>query len=140
MILDITPLRKYRDFRLLYTGQLVSLFGSMVTFVAVPVQVYNLTQSSFIVGLLGTVQLVPLLIFALLGGAFADSMDRRRLLVVSEILLALGSAVLCVNALVRHPSVILIFAVTASMSALNGFHRPALDAITPRLVKREDLR
>src|SRR5437762_12854653 len=116
MILDITPLRKYRDFRLLYTGQLVSLFGSMVTYVAVPVQVYNLTQSSFIVGLLGTVQLAPLLVFALLGGAYADSMDRRRLLVISEILLALGSAALCVNALVSHPSVILIFTITALMS------------------------
>ena len=140
MILDISPLRKYRDYRLLYTGQLVSLFGSMVTTVAVPVQVYNLTHSSFIVGLLGTVQLAPLLIFALLGGAYADSMDRRRLLVVSEILLALGSAALMINALVSHPSVILVFVVSASMSALNGFHRPALDALTPRLVERQDLR
>jgi MFS family permease len=104
------------------------------------VQVYNLTQSSFAVGLLGTVQLVPLLIFALLGGAFADSMDRRRLLVLSEILLAFGSAVLMVNALVSHPSVTLIFVVSAMMAALNGFHRPALDAITPRLVKRDELR
>jgi MFS family permease len=140
MILDITPLRKYRDYRLLYIGQLVSLFGSMVTYVAVPVQVYNLTQSSLAVGLLGTVQLVPLLIFALLGGAYADSVDRRRLLVISEILLALGSATLMANAMMSHPSVILIFAVTASMSALNGFHRPALDALTPRLVERQDFR
>jgi len=144
MILDISPLRRYRDYRLLYIGQLVSLFGSMVTYVAVPVQVYNITQSSLAVGLLGTVQLVPLLVFALWGGAYADSMDRRRLLVVSEILLALGSATLAINALMTHPSVILIFVVifvvTASMSALNGFHRPALDALTPRLVKREDFR
>src|SRR5215831_18654490 len=130
MILDISPLRKNREFRLLYIGQLVSLFGSMLTYVAVPVQVYNLTQSSFAVGLLGTVQLVPLLIFALLGGAFADSMDRRKLLVLSEILQALGSAVLMVNALLSHSSVVLIFVVSALMSALNGFHRPALDAIT----------
>jgi len=140
MILDISPLRNNREYRLLYIGQLVSLFGSMLTYVAVPVQVYNLTQSSFTVGLLGTVQLVPLLIFALLGGAFADSMDRRRLLVLSEILLAFGSAALMVNALVSHPSVTLIFVVSAMMSALNGFHRPALDAITPRLVKRDELR
>ena len=140
MILDISPLRRNREFRLLYIGQLVSLFGSMLTYVAVPVQVYNLTQSSFAVGLLGTVQLVPLLIFALLGGAFADSMDRRRLLVVSEILQALGSAVLMANSLVSHPSVILVFVVSAFMSALNGFHRPALDAITPKLVQREELR
>ncbi|HLQ79354.1 MAG TPA: MFS transporter, partial [Terriglobia bacterium] len=103
MILDISPLRRYRDYRLLYIGQLVSLFGSMVTYVAVPVQVYNITQSSLAVGLLGTVQLVPLLVFALWGGAYADSMDRRRLLVVSEILLALGSATLAINALMTHP-------------------------------------
>jgi MFS family permease len=140
MILDISPLRNNREYRLLYIGQLVSLFGSMLTYVAVPVQVYNLTQSSFVVGLLGTVQLVPLLVFALLGGAFADSMDRRRLLVLSEILLALGSAALMVNALVGHSSVTLIFVVSALMSALNGFHRPALDAITPKLVKRDELR
>src|SRR5215467_108638 len=106
MILDVSPLRKYHDYRLLYIGQLVSLFGSMVTYVAVPVQVYNLTQSSFVVGLLGTVQLVPLLFFALWGGAYADSMDRRRLLIVSEILLALGSAVLALNSLIPHPSLI----------------------------------
>jgi len=140
MILDVSPLRKYRDYRLLYIGQLVSLFGSMVTYVAVPVQVYNLTQSSFVVGLLGTIQLVPLLFFALWGGAYADSMDRRRLLIVSEILLALGSAVLALNSLNPHPNVILIFVVTAAMSSLNGFHRPALDALTPRLVERQDLR
>src|SRR5438552_520699 len=102
MILDISPLRNNREYRLLYTGQLVSLLGSMLTYVAVPVQVYNLTHSSFVVGLLGTVQFVPLLIFALLGGAFADSMDRRRLLVLSEILLALGSAALMINALMSH--------------------------------------
>jgi len=140
MILNISPLRKYRDYRLLYTGQLVSLFGTQVTTVAVPVQVYNITQSSLMVGLLGTVQLVPLLVFALLGGAYADSVDRRRLLVISEILLALGSATLMINALVSHPSVILIFGVSAAMAALNGFHRPALDALTPRLVERQDLR
>jgi MFS family permease len=67
-------------------------------------------------------------------------MDRRRLLVLSEILLALGSAALMVNALVGHSSVTLIFVVSALMSALNGFHRPALDAITPKLVKRDELR
>src|SRR6186713_2310873 len=140
MILNVTPLRKYRDYRLLYTGQLVSLFGSQVTTVAVPVQVYNITQSSLMVGLLGTVQLVPLLVFALLGGAYADSVDRRKLLVISEILLALGSATLMINALVSQPSVLLIFVVSAAMAALNGFHRPALDALTPRLVERQDLR
>jgi len=140
MILDISPLLRNRDYRLLYTGQLVSAFGSMITYVAVPDQIWELTHSSFAVGMLGAVQLVPLLLFALWGGAYADSMDRRKLLVISEIFLALGSVMLAINALLPRPSVILVFGVSAAMSALNGFHRPALDALTPRLVDRDDLR
>jgi len=140
MILDISPLLRNRDYRLLYTGQLVSAFGSMITYVAVPDQIWELTHSSFAVGMLGAVQLVPLLLFALLGGAYADSMDRRKLLVISEVFLALGSVMLAINALLPKPSVILVFGVSAAMSAFNGFHRPALDALTPRLVDRDDLR
>jgi MFS family permease len=139
MLLSLAPLRKHRDYRLLYTGQLVSAFGSMITYVAVPYQVFAITHSSFMVGMLGTSQLVPLLLFALWGGAYADAMDRRKLLIVSELFLTAGSAVLAVNGLFSHPSVALIFVVSALMSACNGFHRPALDALTPRLVDREDL-
>ena len=140
MILDISPLLRNRDYRLLYTGQLVSAFGSMITYVAVPDQIWELTHSSFAVGMLGAVQLVPLLLFALWGGAYADSMDRRKLLVISEVFLAIGSVMLAINALLPRPSVILVFGVSAAMSAVNGFHRPALDALTPRLVDRDDLR
>jgi MFS family permease len=139
MFLNLAPLKKHRDYRLLYTGQLVSMFGSMITYVAVPIQVYGLTHSSFMVGMLGAAQLVPLLVFALWGGAYADAMDRRRLLIVSEIIMTAGSLALAINGLFAHASVILIFIVSASMSACNGFHRPALDAMTPRLVDREDL-
>jgi MFS family permease len=140
VILDISPLRKNRDYRLLYIGQLVSAFGSMITYVAVPKQIWDLTQSSFAVGMLGAIQLVPLLVFALWGGAYADSMDRRKLLVVSEIFMALGMLILAINALFPQPSILLIFLISGLMSALNGFHRPALDALTPRLVDREDLK
>src|SRR6185369_4203 len=133
------PLRKHRDFRLLYTGQLVSMFGTMITFVAVPYQVFELTHSSFLVGMLGAVQLVPLLLFGLWGGAYADAIDRRRLLIISEILLTLGSLTLALNSLSSAPKVWLIFVVGAAMAACNGFHRPALDSMTPRLVDREDL-
>src|SRR5262245_57756125 len=134
MILSIAPLKKHRDYRLLYTGQLVSMFGSMITYVAVPLQVFELTHSSFAVGMLGVVQLVPLLLFALWGGAVADAMDRRRLLLISEFLMTAGSATLVVISFVPSPSVVVIFVVSAAMSAVNGFHRPALDAMTPRLV------
>jgi MFS family permease len=139
MFLSLSPLLKYRDYRLLYVGQLISMFGSMITYVAVPYQVFELTHSSFMVGMLGAAQLVPLFLFALWGGAYADAMDRRRLLIVSELFMTAGSLSLAINGMMPHPSVALIFIVSAAMSACNGFHRPALDALTPRLVAREDL-
>src|SRR3954470_5263074 len=98
MFLDVAPLRKSREFRLLYAGQTVSFFGSMLTYVAIPYQVFQLSHSSLWVGLLGTFQLVPLLAAALLGGAYADSLDRRRMLVVSELAMTLCSAALAYNA------------------------------------------
>src|SRR5262249_46259305 len=109
MFLNLAPLRKHRDYRLLYTGQLVSMFGSIITYVAVPYQFFELTHSSFVVGMLGASQLIPLLLFALLGGAYADAMDRRKLLVVSEIVMTAGSLTLAINGMVAHPSVVLIF-------------------------------
>src|ERR1051325_10702076 len=84
MFLDLRPLRRHRDFRALYFGQFVSFVGSMITYVAIPLQVYQLTHSSFAVGMLSTVSLVPLLLAGLFGGATADAMDRRKLLIGSE--------------------------------------------------------
>ncbi len=139
MLLDVSPLKRHRDFRLVFTGQLVSRFGSFLTYVALPVQIYDLTKSSAIVGLLGTVQLVPLAATALWGGAVADAIDRRTLLLRSEALLLLGSAALAVNSLLTHPSVALIFVAAAFMSAVNGFHTPALQALTQKLVSVEEL-
>src|ERR1700682_3511332 len=76
---DIGPLRRHRDFRLLSTGQLVSFFGSMVTDVAVAFQVYQLTHSTVLVGLLAGVELIPMLALGLAGGLFADARDRCRM-------------------------------------------------------------
>ncbi|HEY3498013.1 MAG TPA: MFS transporter, partial [Polyangiaceae bacterium] len=139
LFLDLSPLRKHRDYRLLYLGQVLSFVGSMLTYVAVPYQVFQLTRSSLWVGLLGTAQLIPLLVAALFGGALADTMDRRRLLVISEIVMAGCSLVLVANSLLAKPSAVVVFVVSAAMSGVNGFHRPALDALTPRLVEREDM-
>jgi MFS family permease len=111
----------------------------MITYVALPYQVYHLTGSSAVVGLIGVVQLVPLLVSALAGGATADAMDRRRLLIGAELLLAACSLGLVVNALVPHPSLIACFVIAGITASLDGFHRPALEALTPRLVPREDL-
>lgn len=138
-LIDLSPLQRHRDFRLLYVGQTLSFVGSMLTYVAVPYQVFELTQSSLWVGLLGSVQLVPLLVAGLFGGALADAVDRRRLLVISELVLACASLGMLVNSLLPRPSVVALFALAALMSGVNGFHRPALDALTPRLINRDDL-
>ena len=139
MLLDISPLRRHRDFRFVFVGQLVSTFGSFITYVALPVQVFELTKSSAAVGLIGSVQLVPLALTALWGGALADALDRRKLLLRCEALMMLGSLALVANSLLSKPSVALLFAVAAFTAAVNGFHRPALEAITQKLVEPSEL-
>ena len=139
MLLDVSPLRRHRDFRFLFAGQFVSTLGSFLTYVALPVQIYALTKSSALVGLVGAVQLVPLALTALWGGAFADAIDRRRLLLWSETLLMCGSTAFALNAIQAHPSVTLLFVLAALMSAINGFHTPALQSLTPQLVAIDDL-
>src|SRR5690348_4450564 len=136
---DVTPLRRHRDFRLLYAGQMVSFFGNMITSVALPYQAYALTRSPLAVGLFGIVQLIPLLALAFLGGALADAFDRRRLVQLTELALALLSAVLLVNALLPHPQLWLLYLVAALAAGLDALQRPSLDALLPRLVERDEL-
>ncbi len=131
---DLTPLAISRDFRLIYIGQAVSFLGSMVTYVAVPYQVYVLTGSTLAVGLLGAAELGPMLALALLGGALADAHDRRRMVLVAETGLSICCALLAANAGLARPSVGAIFVLAALMAGLGGLHRPALEAMTPRLL------
>jgi MFS family permease len=137
--IDIGPLRRSRDYRLLFAGQLVSFFGSMLTYVALPYQVYTLTRSSLAVGLLGLAELGPLLLTAFVGGALADAVDRRRMVQATELALALGSGALALNATAAHPRLWVLYAVAGGMAALNGLQRPSLEAMVPRIVDREDL-
>ena len=83
--IDLRPLRRHREFRLLFFGQATTFFGSMITYVAIPYQAYELTGSSLVVGLLGLAELAPLLVTAFLGGALADAIDRRRLVLLTEL-------------------------------------------------------
>jgi MFS family permease len=138
-VVDIGPLRRHRDFRLLFGARNISLFGSGITYVAVPYQVYQLSGSTLLVGLLGIVELAPLLFTALLGGALADWRDRRRMVLLSELGLALGTGVLLVNALLPDPQLWVLFVVVSVMAGLDGIQRPSLDALIPRLVSREEL-
>lgn len=139
MWIDLSPLRKNRNFRYLYMGQLVSFIGTMLSLVALPYQIYRLTESTLSVGLLGIAELLPLLITAFIGGSLADTMDRRKLLLWSEFGMACGCLILMLNALLPNPQVWVLYVVAALMSALNGFHRPALDAMTPRLVTHDQI-
>ena len=137
--IDIGPLRRHREYRLLWIGLAVSFFGSQVAFVAVPYQVYHLTGSTAVVGLLALAALVPLLLSAIVGGAFADAVDRRRMVRIAEGGLALCSTALLVNSLLPSPRVWVLFVVEAGAAALGGFLRPSLDSLTPRLVDRDEL-
>jgi MFS family permease len=137
--IDVQPLRRHRDFRLLFAGQAVSFFGSMVTYVAIPYQVFQLTGSSLLVGLLGLVELAPLLVTALVGGALADAVDRRRMVRFAELGLSLAAGALLLNALLADPQVWVLFVVAAVMAGFDGIQRPSLDALTPRLVERHEL-
>jgi MFS family permease len=136
---DIRPLRESRDFRRLWFGVGISAIGSQVTTVAIPFQLYDETRSTLLVGLLGLAALVPLLIVPIYGGAVADAVDRRRLLLVSDVAQLLVTGGLLVNALLPDPSVWFLFIAEALGTAAYGFQRPARNALTPRLVRDDQL-
>ena len=138
MFLDVGPLRHNAAFRRLFASQFISGLGTMVSYVAVPWQLYELTHSNAQVGLLGLVQLGPVVVCALLGGAVADRVDRKRLLMGSEALMALCLAGLLANALSSTPSVLAIYLLVAVLQGASGFHRPALEALTQKLARPEE--
>jgi MFS family permease len=135
---DLSIFRRNPNFAFLYAGQFISFFGTMITSVALPYQIYMQTHSILMVGLLSLVQLVPLLFTALVGGVFADRYHRRKLLLISELVLAMGCLLLALNAGFASPQIWLIFVTAALMSAFNGLHRPALESIVQQIVPRAD--
>lgn len=139
LTLDLTPLRISRDFRVMFIGQFISSFGSAITFVVVPWQTWKLTHSTSMVGLMGVAEFVPMLATAFVAGALADSMDRRRLLLYAEAGLSCCLALLLANAMLAQPRVWVLF-VAAGVGAIgNALHRPALEALMPRLVGTEHM-
>src|SRR5918912_3053038 len=116
LAVDTTPLRASRDFRRLWIGQGLSFLGSMVTMTALPWQVFHQTGSSLDVGLLGLAQLAPLLVLAVVGGAFADGIDKRRLLLVVTTGQLACSSGLAVNAHLHHPQLWVLYVLGALVS------------------------
>jgi MFS family permease len=139
ILLDMEPLRRDRDFRFLWIGQVISGVGRQVTVVALPFQLYVLTGSTLAVGLLALVQLVPILVFALGGGAVADAVDRRRLLVVTQVGLAAASAALFVLAATPGAPLAGYYVVAFVAAGLGAVDQPARSSAIPRLVPRERL-
>ncbi len=139
LLADVTPLRRHRNFRRLWTGLLISSIGSQLTVVAVAYQAYVMTHSTLIVGLVSLVQLVPTLVGAMGGGAVADSMDRRRLLILAQVMLAATSAALAVNAFMPHPELWVLFVATSASAAFQGLDWPTRLALMPAILPTEDL-
>ncbi len=137
--MDFTPLRRHRDYRLLYAAQSVSFLGTMMTYVALPYQMFQLTHSSFMVGLLGVAELIPLLATAFIGGALADAVDRRRMVIVTDVFLAAGSLSLALLAWHGAPPPWSLYLLAGFMSGMNGLQRPSIDALMPRLLPRDEL-
>ena len=139
LAVDITPLRSSAAFRRLWFGTGISAIGSQITTVAIPFQLYELTGSTLLVGLLAGAALLPLLTVPLYAGAVADVVDRRRLLLFSDVALLVVSVGLVVNALLPSPRVWFLFVAEVASTAAYGFQRPARNALTPRLIPDDQL-
>lgn len=137
MLLDLSPLRASRDYRLLFFGQLVSFFGSMMTFIVVPWQMYQLTQSSAMVGYIYLAEFVPMVILAFVGGALADFFDKRRLLRLTEFGQALASLILLINSLLPNPQVWILFLCVAAHAGLAAVQRPAFESFIQKVIPPE---
>jgi MFS family permease len=137
LAIDVTPLRRSRDFRLLWGGELISQIGSQFTMVALLYQVFKLTNSSLAVGLIGLCQLVPMLFVSIGFGPQIDRRDRRLLLLFAQSGLMVASAVLFVGAHLGHPPLVLVYGAAALSAAFLSISMPTRSAMTPRLVSPE---
>lgn len=135
---DTTPL-KTPDFRRLWTAGIVTVIGANLTIFAVPVQLYALTQNSAYVGLAGIFALVPLIVFGLLGGAWADAMDRRLLLIITACGLALASVLLWLQAALGLNNVWVVLVLLGVQQAFFAINSPTRNAAIPRMLPLEQL-
>ncbi|MCO6510282.1 MAG: MFS transporter [Aridibacter famidurans] len=137
LTVDITPLRISRDYRLLFFGQLISFFGSMMTFVVIPVQMYQLTGSNFHVGMLYAAEFVPMIILSFIGGALADAVDRRMMLRGTEIGQTFVTAILLANAFLPEPQLWVLYVGVALHAGLAGLQRPSYEAMIQQIMPSE---
>jgi MFS family permease len=137
---DLEPLRASRDLRLLVLGNVVSGLGTQAALVALPYQVYVETGSAFLTGLLGAVELVPLVAMALLGGAIADRADRRRILLLDQIGLVVTAGLLAALAFAGSPPIPLLYLLGGALAGFGAIQGVTRTAILPNLVDPAHLR
>jgi MFS family permease len=111
----------------------------MITYVTLPFQIKELTHSFLAVGLMGVVELVPLIVFGLYGGVLADAVDRKKMVWATEFAALIMTLLLLGNSMMPNPNLVLIYIVAGTFAALNGLQRPSMDAILPRIVSHDDL-
>ncbi|MDX6238431.1 MAG: hypothetical protein QOG10_3246 [Kribbellaceae bacterium] len=136
---DLTPWRGSRDFRILVVSGSVFFLGGMVGYVALPFQLYQLTGSNFAVGAMGLVTIAPLVVFGLYGGALADHVDRRKMLIGTGIAQVMITALLLVNTVLHDPRVWLIYVCGGLNAIASSLQRPSREALFPRVVKHEEM-
>lgn len=137
---DFSPLRSSRDLRLLIGGNLVTALGTQIALVALPYQVYTETRSAFLTGLLGAVELVPLVAMSLLGGAVADRVDRRRLLLGVQVGVATAAVVLALLSYAGDPPLWTLYVLGAALAGFGAVQSLVRSAIVPNVVAPEQLR
>jgi MFS family permease len=137
LTIDITPLKVSRDYRLLFFGQLVSFFGSMMSFIVLPWQMFELTKSSEMVGYIALAEFFPMIILAFVGGAFADYFDKRKLLRLTEIGQTIVTAILLVNALSPNPQIWVLFLAAALHAGFAALQRPAFEAFIQQIIPND---
>ncbi len=137
MALDVTPLRASRDYRLVWSGLLISEIGWQFTLVGVFIQTTVLTGSAIAVGSTGLVWLSALFVGSLIGGSVLDAHDRRRLLIVAQLGFMAGAGILLAGAIAGHPPLWLIYAGTATMAGFSAIDGPTRSAMMPRLLGAE---
>lgn len=134
LLADLTPLRTIPAYRRVWSALSISNIGQQMAAVAVGFQVYELTKSSFMVGLVGLFQLVPMIGFGLYGGALSDAHDRRIVATISAVGLWVASVALAVQAVLGLGSVAVLYAIIAVQSGFYAVGSATRQAITPRIV------
>ncbi len=134
---DLSPLRRSAQYRRLYLGGFIAFLGDQATFVTVPFQLRLLTHSTLIVGAVGLSELVPIVLCGLYGGVLADRLDRRKVILATELAKMLATLGLFLNALLGHPSTALVFLGDALVVGGGALQQPSVTALNQSLVDHE---